>query len=72
MAQIDYKLLYFYKAILQLFLASGALPLNPPPGGGGLPKVAATPLDLPCSEYFTGSVAASISNWGPMWRYLWI
>ena len=29
MAQIDYEITIFYKAILHIFLASGALPLNP-------------------------------------------
>ena len=37
MAQIDYEIITFYKAILHLFLASGALPPKPP-ARWGLPK----------------------------------
>ena len=53
-----------------VFSFGGAAPETP--RQGGLPKIAAAPLDPLCSEYFTGDVAAPILNWGPMWWYFWI
>ena len=32
------------------------------PARGGLPKVAVTPPDPPCSEYFTGGIAAPLQT----------
>jgi len=58
MAQIDYEITTFYKVILHLFLALGALP--PIPHQWGLPKITATPPDPPCSVHFMGSVAVPL------------
>jgi len=45
MTQIDYEITVFYKEIFYLFLASGALPLNPHQGGAH--KIVVTPLESP-------------------------